>query len=161
MVTLPSFGPAPTALGAGRSSTRAGSNAITVVASPRAGGAMNLYGALKGDRVYTIYISTSIGHASMQFADPGSVAHPYADELKAPVPILTGLPADLAHDKLVIRYVLDRNGSLRNPQVLHTSSGDFESKVLAALANWKFSPALRGNEAVEVNVILGFGVDTK
>ena len=161
VVRLPSFGPAPVPSAAGRSSTRAGSNAITVVASPRAGGAMNLYGALKGDRVYTIYINTSIGHASMQFADPSSAAHPYADELKAPVPILTGLPADLAHDKLVVRYVLDRNGALRNPQVLHTGSRDFESKVLAALANWKFSPALRGNDAVEVNVILGFGVDTK
>lgn len=161
VVTLPSFGPAPVPSATGRSSTRGGNNAITVVASPRAGGAMNLYGALKGDRVYTIYINTSIGHASMQFADPSSVAHLYADELKAPMPILTGLPADLGHEKLVVRYLLDRNGSLRNPQVLRSASGDFESKVLAALANWKFSPALRGNEAVEVNVILGFGVDTK
>src|SRR5258708_33460987 len=104
---------------------------------------------------------TSIGQASMQFAERSSVAHPYADEMKAPVPILTGLPADLAHEKLVVRYVLDRNGALRNPQVLHTSSGDFESKVLAALTNWKFSPALRGNEAVEGNSIFGVWGETK
>lgn len=121
---------------------------------------MNLYGAMKGDRVYSIYIGTSIGQASMQFADPASAARPYADELTAPTPIRTDLPADLAHQKLVVRYVLDRHGSLQNPQVLNSESSDFESKLLAALSNWKFSPALRGNEAVEVNVILGFGIDT-
>ncbi len=34
------------------------------------------------------------------------------------------------------------------------------AKVLAALANWKFSPALRGNQPVEVNAFLGFDIDT-
>jgi hypothetical protein len=160
VVTLPSFGAAPPPGTTGRSTSKSTTNAVTVVASPRAGGAMNLYGAMKGDRVYSIYIGTSIGQASMQFADPASAARPYADELTAPTPIRTDLPADLAHQKLVVRYVLDRDGTLQNPQVLNSESSGFESKLLAALSNWKFSPALRGNEAVEVNVILGFGVDT-
>ena len=34
------------------------------------------------------------------------------------------------------------------------------SKVLAALSNWKFRPALRGSQPVEVNAILGFNIDT-
>jgi hypothetical protein len=161
VVTLPSFGAAPSPGATGRSNVpRSGSNTVTVVASPRAGGAMNLYGAMKGDRVYSIYISTSIGQASMQFADPASAVRPYADELTAPTPIRADLPTDLPHQKLVVRYVLDRNGTLQNPQVLNSESNDFESKLLAALANWKFTPALRGKETIEVNVILGFGVDT-
>ncbi len=160
VVTLPSFGAAPPPGATGRSTSKPTSNAVTVVASPRAGGAMNVYGAMKGDRVYSIYIGTSIGQASMQFADPTSAARPYADELTAPTPIRTDLPADLPHQKLVVRYVLDRNGTLQNPQVLNSESSDFESKLLAVLLNWKFTPALRGNEAIEVNVILGFGVNT-
>ena len=161
VVTLPSFGAAPPPATTGRSNvSKSGSNAVTVVASPRAGGAMNLYGAMKGDRVYSIYIGTSIGQVSMQFADPASAARPYADELTAPTPIRTDLPTELPHQKLVVRYVLDRSGTLQNPQVLNSESSDFESKLLAALANWKFTPALRGNEVIEVNVILGFGVDT-
>jgi outer membrane biosynthesis protein TonB len=161
VVTLPSFGAPPSPGATGRSNVaRPGSNAVTVVASPRAGGAMNLYGAMKGDRVYSIYVGTSIGQASMQFADPASAARPYADELTAPTPIRTDLPIDLPHQKLVVRYVLDRNGNLQSPQVLNAESSDFESKLLAALANWKFTPALRGREAIEVNVILGFGIDT-
>jgi len=161
VVTLPSFGAAPSPGAAGRSNVpKSASNAVTVVASPRAGGAMNLYGAMKGDRVYSIYIGTSIGQVSMQFADPSSATRPYADELTAPTPIRTDLPTDLLHQKLVVRYVLDRSGTLQNPQVLNSESSNFESKLLTGLANWKFTPALRGNEAIEVNVILGFGVDT-
>jgi hypothetical protein len=158
-VTLPSFGSPPPQNSPAHSSVGKGSNAVTVVASPRAGGAMNLYGALKGDRVYTIYINTNGGMTVMQFADPSSAAHPYAEELTAPVPMQTETPANLQLAKLYVSCVLDRNGSIRNPRTLHSTGGP-ESAILAALADWKFRPALRGGEPVEVNVILGFGVDT-
>jgi hypothetical protein len=35
------------------------------------------------------------------------------------------------------------------------------AKVVAALREWKFSPAMRGSQPVEVNVILGFDIDTR
>jgi hypothetical protein len=31
---------------------------------------------------------------------------------------------------------------------------------MAALPSWKFRPAMRGNQPVEVNALLGFGIDT-
>ena len=34
------------------------------------------------------------------------------------------------------------------------------AKVLAALHRWKFQPAMRNDQAVEVTAILGFGIDT-
>ena len=161
VVTLPSFGAAPDPVSAGHSGAKGVKNGVTVVASPRSGGALNLYGALKGDRVYTIYINTAIGTAIMQFADPDSVVHPYDTDLTAPQAIRVNLPADLQRSRLLIACVLDRNGALRHWHVLQADSGDFSAKILAALPDWKFSPAFRGNEAVEVNAILGFGVDTK
>jgi hypothetical protein len=160
-VTLPSFGPAPDPVSAGHSTAKGVKNGITIVASPRSGGALNLYGALKGDRVYTIYINTAIGTAIMQFADPDSAAHPYDSDLTAPQAIRVTLPTDLHGSRLLIACVLDRNGAVRHWHVLQADSSDFSTKVLAALPEWKFSPAFRGSEAVEVNAILGFGVDTK
>jgi hypothetical protein len=161
VVTLPSFGPAPDPVTTERSTAKGVKNGITVVASPRSGGALNLYGALKGDRVYTIYINTAIGTAVMQFADPASAAHPYDADLTAPQAIRVNLPSDLQRSRLLIACVLDRNGALRHWHVLQEDSGDFSARILAALPDWKFSPAFRGDEAVEVNTILGFGVDTK
>jgi hypothetical protein len=122
---------------------------------------MNLYGTLKGDRVYTIYIRTTIGTAVMQFADPASTAHPYASDLSAPAAIRAELPADLRTGRLIISCVLDRSGVVRSARVLQSDAADSAAKVLPYLPNWKFSPAFRGGEAVEVNAIIGFGVDTK
>jgi TonB family protein len=159
-VTLPSFGgPEPKA--GGHSDVHKNSNGITVVASPRAGGAMNYYGLLKGDRVYTIYFRTAAGMVSLQFADPGSAAHPYTEDLIAPQALRNEVPIGIGGAHLVLKCVMDRSGALKNVSVLQSSGDGFEKQILAALPDWKFSPAYRGSEPVEVNVILGFGVDTK
>jgi hypothetical protein len=163
IVTLPSFGSgAKPASSPGRSNTTPGNHGpdITIVASSRSGGAFNFYGALKGDKVYTIYITTVLGTAVMQFADPASASHGYAEDLTAPQAMRSELPAGLPKARLVIACVLDRTGSLRRPQVLEPATAVMTSKVLIALNSWKFSPALRGNEPIEVNAILGFNIDT-
>jgi hypothetical protein len=164
IVTLPSFG----ADGAGpniiaRSSTGkdAQGPGITVVGSARSGGAFNFYGMLKGDKNYTIYIDTVLGTAVMQYADPSSATHPYAEDLVAPQPMRSDLPANLKPSRLVIACILDRTGTLRNLQVLDGGGSAMTSKVLTALTNWKFRPVFRGEQPVEVNAILGFDIDTR
>ena len=57
-----------------------------MVASSRSGGAFNFYGALKGDKVYTIYITTALGTAVMQFADPSSAPTATPRTLPRPSP---------------------------------------------------------------------------
>lgn len=163
IVTLPSFGSDGNQPGLpGHSPTGADNHGpgITVVASSRSGGAFNFYGALKGDKVYTIYIETQLGTAVMQYADPTSAEHPYAEDLVAPQPMHADVPAGLPHSRLVIACILNRSGLLRNPQVLEPGTALMTSKILAALSNWKFRPVLRGNQPVEVNAILGFNIDT-
>ncbi len=158
-ITLPSFGEAEPS--SSRSDVHKNSNGITIVASPRAGGAMNFYGVLKGDRVYTIYFKTGAGMVSLQFADPQSAIHPYTEDLVAPQALRTDISSDAPRARLVIKCVLDRTGAVKNASILQSVGGDFEKQVLSALQEWKFSPAFRGSEPVEVNAILGFGVDTK
>jgi hypothetical protein len=163
IVTLPSFGTdGNQSAGGGRSSSpdRHGSG-ITVVATSRSGGAFNFYGALKGDKVYTIYIETGLGTAVMQFADPTSAAHAYSGDLTAPEPMRADVPSDLQRSRLVIACILDRSGLLRNAQVLEPGGSEMTGKVLASLPNWKFRPVLRGDQPVEVNAILGFNIDTR
>jgi hypothetical protein len=163
VVTLPSFGSGVKQPGAsGRSNTNPENRGpdITIVATSRSGGAFNFYGALKGDKVYTIYIETSLGTAVMQFADAASANHGYVEDLTAPQPMRSDLPAGLPKARLVIACVLDRSGALRRPHVLEPAPAVMTSKVLTALNTWKFRPALRGEEPIEVNAILGFNIDT-
>ncbi len=162
-ITLPSFGSpsGDASSGPGRSSAndhkRSG---ITVVATSRSGGVFNYYGLLKGDN-YSIYIETSLGTAVMQYSDSASVAHPSKEVLTEPEPIRKDLPSGLRPTRVVIACILDRSGVLKDLKVLEPGAQESTSKILAALPNWKFQPAMRGNEPVEVNAILGFGIDTR
>ncbi|HKS74473.1 MAG TPA: hypothetical protein VJQ82_14820 [Terriglobales bacterium] len=169
IITLGSFGSdTPTPNPPGRSSAT-GSNRgldVTVVATSRSGGAFNFYGVLKGDKVYTIYIDSGpLGPAVMQYADPTSEHHAYGQDLTAPEPIRVDVRGDISShfkpSRLVIACILDRSGALRGTQVLEPGSAEMTSKVLASLPNWKFRPAFRGDQPVEVNAILGFNIDTR
>ncbi|HZQ25479.1 MAG TPA: hypothetical protein VFA89_22010 [Terriglobales bacterium] len=133
---------------------------ITVVGTSRSGGAFAYYGALKGDKVYTIYIPTAAGTAVMQYADPTSASHPYAEDLVAPEAMRADFPAALSKSRLVISCVLDRSGLIRDVRFLEPP-GDMANKVLASLSGWKFRPVLRNDQPVEVNAILGFNIDTR
>ncbi len=161
IVTLPSFSSGANPPGVARSQTGSGNKGpdITIVATSRSGGAFDFYGRLKGDKVYTIYITTALPTV-MSFADPASAAHGYAEDLTAPQAMRAELPAGLPKTRLVIECVLDRSGLLRRPRVLEPASALMTSKVLTALNSWKFSPVLRGTEPVEVSVIIGFNINT-
>ena len=62
---------------------------------------------------------------------------------------------------MILACVLDRSGVVKNVKVLEPGAAEATSKILVALQSWKFRPAFRGNDPVEVNAILGFGVDTR
>ncbi|MGA8150472.1 MAG: hypothetical protein WB952_05945 [Terriglobales bacterium] len=162
VITLPSFGSdgsSPSVPGRSLQAKNEGPD-ITVVGTSRSGGALNRYGELKGDKVYTIYIDTTLGTAIMEFADPTSTTHPYGEDLTAPTPLRAGLPANLQRSRLLISCTLDRSGLLRDAKVLEGNSA-MNGKILAALSSWKFRPAFRGDQAVEVTAILGFDIDTR
>ena len=100
IITLPSFGgDAPPPAVPGRSSAGVDDRpGLTVEATPRSGGAFNFYGALKGDKVYTIYIDTVLGTAVLEFADPTSAEHSKLRDLTPPQPLRADLPpASVAH----------------------------------------------------------------
>jgi hypothetical protein len=162
IVTLPSFGSAggsePTV--PGRTSVKEQQGpAITIIATSRSGGAFDFYGKLPGDN-YTVYVDTAIGTVVMQFAEVDPAAHPQAGALTGPQGMRTDLPANLPHARVVIKGRLDASGNLRNLQVLEPGPAAMTAKIMAALPSWKFRPAMRGVQPVEVNAILGFNIDT-
>jgi TonB family protein len=162
VVNLPSFGSEggsePTL--PGRSSVKKQEGpAITIVATSRSGGAFDFYGKLPGDN-YTVYVDTAIGTAVMQFAEANPAVHRQAGALIGPQGLRTILPSDLPHARVVIKCTLDTSGNLKNLQVLEPGPAAMTAKIMDALPAWKFRPAMRGQQAVEVNAILGFNIDT-
>jgi len=162
IVTLPSFGSEggnnPSVPGRSSIKGRQGPD-ITIVATSRSGGAFNFYGKLAGDN-YTVYVDTAAGVVVMQFADPATGGHSPAGTIIGPQALRSDLPANLPHARVVVACILDASGNLKNLHVLEPGPVAMTAKIMAALPSWKFRPAMRGNQAVEVNAILGFGIDT-
>jgi TonB family protein len=164
VVNLGSFGDDPAAdpkLPA-RSSAKAQPQAlgVTIVATANSGGAFEPYkNQLRGEK-YTTYVDTSMGTVVMEFADESSAGHPYGATLSGPVSVNTTLPENLPRARMVLKCTLDAAGNLKNVRVLEPGPADVTAKIVAALHAWKFQPAMRGSEPVEVTAILGFNIDT-
>jgi hypothetical protein len=162
IVTLPSFGSEggsnPSVPGRSSIKGRQGPD-ITIVATSRSGGAFNFYGKLAGDN-YTVYVDTVAGVVVMQFADPASGGHSPAGTIVGPQALRSDLPVNLPHARVVVACILDASGNLKHLQVLEAGPPAMTAKIIAALPSWKFRPAMRSNQPVEVNAILGFGIDT-
>ncbi len=163
-VTLPSFGSDPAAndpTGPSRTPAKkqAGLN-VTIVATANSGGAFEPYrNLLKGEK-YTTYLDTAIGPVVMEFADQAATSHNFGGTLTAPTPIRDSLPEGLPKARMVVTTTLDASGNLRSYRVLESGSAEMTAKVLAALRTWKFQPAMRGNQPVEVTAIIGFNIST-
>jgi len=134
--------------------------AVVVIATSRAGGGLNAYGALRGSRVYTTYIDTPIGTAVLQYSDPAS--HPgFETDLIPPEPLRTQLPPELKSLHVVVKFMMDKLGNLRDLRLLESESPDSAALFLRALRQWQFRPALKANVAIDVEAILGFGITTR
>ena len=134
--------------------------AVVVIATSRAGGGLNAYGALRGSRVYTTYIDTSIGTAVLQYSDPTS--HPgFETDLTPPEPLRTQVPPDLKSLHVVVRFVMDKVGNLRELSLLESANPKSATLLLRALEHWQFRPVLKANVPIEVEAILGFGTNTR
>jgi TonB family protein len=166
VVTLPSFGsdgstgdPSP----AGRSSANKQHQqtlGVTVVATATSGGAFEPYkNLLHGDK-YTTYFDSSLGTVVMEFSDEQPTSHSFGGTLSAPVAVRNDLPDGLPRARMVVTCILDASGNVKNLKVLEPASATITAKIVAALRAWKFQPAMKNNQPVEVTAILGFGIDT-
>src|SRR5215467_11645034 len=96
----------------------------------------------------------------MEFSDEQPTNHSFGGALNAPVPVRSDLPEGLPRARMVITCTLDASGNVKNLKVLEAGPAAMTAKVVSALRSWKFQPAMKNNQAVEVTAILGFGIDT-
>jgi TonB family protein len=61
---------------------------------------------------------------------------------------------------MVVTCTLDASGNVRNLKVLEPGPATVTAKVISALHTWKFQPAMKNNQPIDVTAILGFGIDT-
>jgi hypothetical protein len=165
IVNLPSFGsgdssdPSVPARSPSGGSRRAFTT--TVKGTSRSGGAFNQYGRLPGIVYTTSFYVNGAGAVSMEFSDPASVKRGYSEELTSPDVLQATLPIQLNGARIMLEGKMNPAGHLHDFHQIFADPGAPVSKVVAAVATWKFTPALRGNDPIEVSVLLGFNIDTR
>jgi hypothetical protein len=159
-IQIASFGaPAPPTASTERPFGPRKAPAVTIIASSRSGGAVNRYGALSGGKVYTIYLDTPAGMATLEYANPhGTPQNAFGEELTAPEPITTDLPQNLRGASILLQCKMDRDGMMHGFRVLEALKEDIAPAVIAALGNWRFRPVLQNGESVEVDAIIGLNI---
>lgn len=162
-VTIPAFGSDGSSSGDPQSPGRSAvkpqrSFDVDIVATANSGGAFEPYKNLLHGEKHTIYPETysSLGTAAMEYAEASAGRGVFSP----PQGIRTNLPEGLPHARMVVTCTLDASGNLKGIRVLEAGPADMTAKVLAALRSWKFQPAMRANQPVEVTAILGFGINT-
>ncbi len=162
-ITLPSFGSDPAAVDPSPAHSPLKPRqtlGVDVVSTASSAGAFAPYKNLLRGEKHTSYIDTTLGTVVMEYADESAAGHPYTGPLVAPQQVRADLPSGLPRAQMVIACVLDIEGNLRNPRVLEPGPAEMTAKVLAALRSWKFQPAVRSGQPVEVTAILGFNINT-
>lgn len=132
---------------------------VDIVSTASSAGAFEPYKNLLHGEKHTGYLDTSLGTVVMEYADEAA-SHTSMGTLTAPQQVRADLPDGLPHVRMVVACILDASGNVKNPRVLEAGPAEMTAKVLAALHSWKFQPALRGGQPVEVTAILGFNIDT-
>jgi TonB family protein len=164
IVTLPSFGDDPAAndpKSAPHSALKQQQALnVTVVATATSGGAFEPYKNLLRGEKYTTYFETSLGTVVMEFSDNSAPGHSFRGALNAPAAIRSDLADGTPRGRMVVACTVDASGNLRNVRVLESGPATMTAKVIAALRSWKFQPAMRNDQPVEVTAILGFGINT-
>jgi TonB family protein len=165
IVTLPSFGTDPSGNNPatpGRSSVNQQKKTlgVTIVATAGSAGALEPYKNLLKGEISITYFDTSLGTVAMEFSDEADTTHAFGGALTAPAALRSDLPEGLPRGRLVVICKVDASGNIKNPRVLDPDPAQMAAKVLAALRSWKFQPATRNNQPLEVTAIIGFGIDT-
>jgi len=128
---------------------------VLVTGTSRSGGVLQRYAKAPRGNVSTIYISTGIGTAVVEFSEASNRNQAGYSDLTAPEPLQASLPNELSNTPIVVGCLMDRSGRLKEVTLLHEMAGGLADKLIAALASWRFRPVLRGDEPVEASVLIG------
>ena len=150
-------------------------NSLIVSAGPNGGGGLNIYGALRCGKIYSIFLPMPGRNWTMQFcaqtapdqpasAQDATVAHfgeglvPPQAESKFDFQRLQ-LPPNKLGKLIILKGLLRTDGLIDELQVYQSVLPEMDDNARLAFSQWKFKPALREGKPVAVQVLVGIPAD--
>ena len=150
---------------------------MVVTAGPTGGGGLEVYGILKGGKIYTIYLPMPGKNWILQYCahdipsasqdpEPRSVAIRLDPAVAPPAaleqfdfhrPSVPDVPPN-RREMLILQGVIWEDGTVGQLKVYKGLLEAVDRAAIAAFGRWKFRPALRSNKPIAVEVLVGIPV---
>ncbi len=151
-------------------------NALVVSAGPMGGGGLDVYGALRCGKIYTVFMQMPGKSWTLQYcqakheaptnAIPGRSAMVRLESgLLPPDPELRfdfrrlPLPPESVHKLILLRGLIREDGTVDLVQVYRSLLPPMDEAARLAFSRWKFKPAMRDGRAVGVEILVGIPSD--
>ena len=150
---------------------------MVVTAGPTGGGGLQVYGVLKGGKIYTIYLPMPGKNWILQFCahdspavsqdreprtveirlDPGITPPTAVEQFDFHRPPVSESAAN-RKEMIILQGVIREDGSVGELRVYRGLLETVDQSALAAFSRWKFRPAQRSNKPIAVEVLVGIPV---
>ena len=140
---------------------------------PVGGGGLDEYGALTGNKIYTIFLPMPGSNWILQYCvsdnasptpKPQDKAVQFRETVAPPDAIerfdfkRPAVPPLKQNKMIVLRGTILQDGSVTNLKVYRSVQPDVDALAAGTFRRWKFSPALKGREPVAVDILVGIPV---
>ena len=150
---------------------------MVVTAGPSGGGGLQVYGVLKGGKIYTIYLPMPGKNWILQYCphdssaasqvrqshsvelrlDPGIVPPSAVEQFDFYRPPVSKSYTD-RKEMIILQGVIREDGSVGELKVLQGLHETVDQAALAAFSRWKFRPAQRSTKPIAVEILVGIPV---
>jgi protein TonB len=84
--------------------------------------------------------------------DPGQLEQPPIARVKIPPVYPQELKRQGITGEVLVDFIVDPSGNVRNPVAARSSQRDFEESACRAVGKWRFTPGIKGGRAVFVHM---------
>ncbi len=147
-------------------------NSLIVFTGPIGGGGLPAYGALRGSKIYTVFLPMPGKSWTLQYCvRENASSEPTPERSRSIVRLSRGVVPPEAEerfdfkrlpvteekaDKLIVLHgVIREDGSVDELKVYQGVQREMDEAALAAFGRWKFKPALREAKPVVVEILVG------
>jgi Gram-negative bacterial TonB protein C-terminal len=147
-------------------------NNLIVFTGPMGGGGLGVYQALPGGKIYTKFLpmpgkSWVLQYCVAEKAAAKSAPRPRGEVVQldqglVPPEVLerydferVSVPEEKAGKLIVLRGVIQADGSVAELKLYRGVQSEMDQAAVVAFSRWKFKPALRANQPVAVEILVG------
>jgi hypothetical protein len=146
-------------------------NALVVSAGPMGGGGLDVYGALRCGKIYTVFIAMPGKSWTLQYCQSGHAAAPAVAQNSSVVRMEQGLvppdaesrfdfkrlpvPFEKKNKPIVLKGVIKEDGTIGDLKVYQGIVPEMDEAARVAFSKFKFKPAIKEGKPVAVDMLVG------